>query len=320
MLTIQPFSYSDDDYRVAIAIDAAIQGEAPESLAEWKHYDESRSKEYAYYRDLVQRDGTIIAFVETYQSQFYYHPQKFECRIYVHPDHDAPDIRPMVLDAMLDRLRDHDLIAITSGMLDDKPEATRFFEEYAFKKVAEEKISKLDVTQFDTGQFESALQRVRAGGIEIITLRVLQGRDLGWQRKLFDLDVTVNRDIPSTGEKHYPAFEEWCAMRLEGPTSDPDAWFVALDGEHYVGQSQGSINTEGESPLFVTGVTTTRREYRRRGIALALKVHIIRYAQAQGVQAIWTANDSTNPMYQLNLKLGFEPQPSWVRVEKSLKE
>jgi mycothiol synthase len=65
-------------------------------------------------------------------------------------------------------------------------------------------------------------------------------------------------------------------------------------------------------------VTTTRREYRRRGIATALKVHIIQFAKARGVQEIFTTNDAQNPMYQLNLALGFQPQPSWVRVEKAI--
>lgn len=318
MFTIQPFTYTDEDYRVAIAINAAVFGEPPDSLAEWKHDDQTRDPAYPYYRDLVRRDDTVIAYVETFQSRFAYHPQKYECRIFVHPDHDGPDVRPVVLQHILDRLRDRDLIALTSGMLDDKPEAMRFFAEYGFKPVAEEKLSKLDVTRFDEARYESHLERVRAAGIEIVTLRELQQRDPHWQRKLYDLDVTVNRDIPSTGEKHYPSFEDWRAMRLDAPTFDPDGWFLALDGEHYAGHSQGSINAESVPVQFVTGVTATRREYRRRGIATALKVHAIRYAKAHGVQEIFTTNDAKNPMYRLNLALGFQPQPSWVRVEKSL--
>ncbi|HYN89501.1 MAG TPA: GNAT family N-acetyltransferase, partial [Ardenticatenaceae bacterium] len=70
---------------------------------------------------------------------------------------------------------------------------------------------------------------------------------------------------------------------------------------------------------FHTGVTTVRREYRRRHIATALKVRAIRFAREQGAREILTNNDAGNPMYQLNLKLGFEPQPSWVRVEKKLR-
>lgn len=318
MLTIRPFNYSDDDYRTAIAISAAVFDEPPESLAEWKHDDQTRNKAYPYERDMVLRDHTVIAFVETFQSQFAYHPQKYECRIFVHPAHDAPDIRPLVLDHALKRLAGKDLIALTSGMLDDKPEAMRFFADYGFKPVAEEKLSKLDVTRFDAARYEPTLARVREAGIAIVALRELQQRDPDWQRKLFDLDVTVNRDIPSTGEKHYPAFDEWRAMRIDAPTFDPDGWSVALDGEQYVGHSQGSINREGDTVQFITGVTATRREYRRRGIATALKIHVIRFAQARGVQEIFTTNDSQNPMYQLNLALGFEPQPSWVRVEKPL--
>jgi GNAT superfamily N-acetyltransferase len=135
---------------------------------------------------------------------------------------------------------------------------------------------------------------------------------------LYDLDVTVNKDIPSTGEKHYPDFEEWLTTRLGAPTFNLDAWFIAIDDGRYVAHSQGKINRDSEPVQFITGVTTVRREYRRRHIATALKVHAIRHAQEQGVQEIFTTNDSQNPMYRLNLQLGFEPMPSWLRVEKQL--
>ncbi len=36
-----------------------------------------------------------------------------------------------------------------------------------------------------------------------------------------------------------------------------------------------------------------------------------------GIARIVTNNDSRNPMVQLNLALGFVPQPAWVRVEKT---
>jgi mycothiol synthase len=320
MLTIQPSSFSDDDYRVAVAINAAVFGGPPDPIEEWKHDDQTRDPAYPYFVDFVLRDGTVVAFVETYQNQYAYHPQKFELRIWVDPAHDAPDIRPFVLDYTLERLRDRDLIAITSGMLDSIPEALRFFEQHGFKRIAEEKVSTLDVTQFDPAQYEAQLARVREAGIAIVLLRDLQQRDPDWQRKVYDLAITVNRDIPSTGEKHYPPFEEWCNTYLTGPTFDPDTYFVALDGDTYVGYSYGNINAESAPVQFMTGVTAVRREYRRKGIATALKVHIIRLIKTRGVEEIFTTNDSQNPMYQLNLHIGFVPQPSWVRMEKALAE
>jgi GNAT superfamily N-acetyltransferase len=319
MITLRPFDNSDEDYRRVAAIDAAVHEQPAAPVEEWKHDDNNRSPQYPFFRDIVLRDGQVVAFVETYQNRYAFHPQKYHCRMYVEPQYDDADVRPAVLEHVLVRLADKDLIAILSGMLDDKPYAMRFFEEYGFEKVAEEKISRLDVTRFESSAFEDTLRRVRESGIEIVPLPLLQQRDPQWQRNLYDLDVTVNRDIPSTGEKHYPDFEEWLPWRLAGPTYDPEAWFIALDGEAYVGHTKGDISRDSNPLQFNTGVTTVRRDYRRRGIATALKVHIIEFARQEGVQQIVTTNDSQNPMYRLNLKLGFEPMPSWVRVEKTLK-
>jgi L-amino acid N-acyltransferase YncA len=211
MLTIEPFTYSED-YRVAIAINAAVFDEPPDTLAEWKHDDETLNPDYPYYRDLVLRDGTVIAYVETYQNQFAYHSQKYECRIFVHPAHDAPDIRPAVLAHTLERLRDCNLIAITSGMLDDKPEAMRFFEDYGFNKITEEKISKLDVRR--CARCSSAIQTGSAScmtwtsrSIEIFlpsgksTTRLLRnGAPIGWK---------VQRSILMRGSSRWMANTTW---------------------------------------------------------------------------------------------------------------
>ncbi|MBE2220887.1 MAG: GNAT family N-acetyltransferase, partial [Anaerolineae bacterium] len=267
MITIRPFDYSDADYKRAVAINAAVFNDSLDMIGEWQHDDQVRSKEYPFYRDMVLRDGFEIAYVETFQNQFAYHPQKYTCYIFVDPAHDAPDVRPVIWKYILKKLAGEKLIGIMSGMLDDKAEAMRFFADFGFERVAEEKLSKLDVTRFNALNHEAALAQVRASGIEIVSLRNLQEQDSDWQQKLYDLDVTVNRDIPSVGEKHYPDHADWVKMRLESPNFDPDAWFVALDTDKFVGQSQGSINRESQPVQFMTGVTTVRREYRRRGIA-----------------------------------------------------
>jgi hypothetical protein len=54
------------------------------------------------------------------------------------------------------------------------------------------------------------------------------------------------------------------------------------------------------------------RPYRRRRIATALKLRTIDYAQRRGARTIETSNEEHNPMYQLNLRLGFRPRPAWV--------
>ena len=59
-----------------------------------------------------------------------------------------------------------------------------------------------------------------------------------------------------------------------------------------------------------TGLTGVRRAYRRRGIATALKTQAIAWAKTQGASYLETDNEENNPMYQLNLALGFQPIPA----------
>lgn len=317
MLTIEAFPYTDEAYQVMAAIDAAVFGDHPVPVEELKHDDATRNPDFLFQRDLIRRDGEVIAFGAYGQNQWAYHPQKVDCRVFVDPRHDGPDIRPAYLDHVLAALRGRDIIAITSGMLEDKPEAMRFFAEHGFVEVAREALSELDVTRFDPGRFADLLARLQAEGIEIVRLPALQARDPDWRRKLYALELLISADVPSTGGKQPHTFESWVAARLNGPAFDPEGWFVALDGERYVGESQGSIN-QAEPDRFQTGLTGVRRDYRRRGIATALKLHVIDYARQHKIARIVTNNDSQNPMYQLNLALGFVPQPAWVRVEKAL--
>ncbi len=66
------------------------------------------------------------------------------------------------------------------------------------------------------------------------------------------------------------------------------------------------VPANGNAHNDMTGV---RREYRGRGIALALKLLAIRFARSVGAQEITTSNDSLNaPMLAVNRKLGYQPQ------------
>ena len=69
---------------------------------------------------------------------------------------------------------------------------------------------------------------------------------------------------------------------------------------------------------FGAGLTGVVRAYRRPGIATALKVRTIEYARSVGAETIVTSNEENNPMYTLNLKLGFEPKPAWISYQETV--
>jgi hypothetical protein len=50
-----------------------------------------------------------------------------------------------------------------------------------------------------------------------------------------------------------------------------------------------------------------------------MKVAAIQFAKGYGAKEIETENEENNPMYQLNLQLGYRPAPAYVEFHLALK-
>ena len=114
---------------------------------------------------------------------------------------------------------------------------------------------------------------------------------------------------------------------LPHPAFNPNSWSVAVTidenspcgmGE-YVGISANNapLSTPEMWSIWLTGV---RRAHRRRGLATALKLKCIDWAIGCGIREIQTGNEENNPMYKINLQMGFKPEPAWQDWEKVYKK
>jgi len=126
--------------------------------------------------------------------------------------------------------------------------------------------------------------------------------------------------VPSIDPATDITFEEWRQHWIDAPSFLTDAFFIAIDRDgRWLGMS--NLQRSIEDPSFIwQGLTGVRREARGKGLAMALKLETVRYAQAIGVDHIKTWNDQSNrPMLAINEAMGFAKQPAWIGLELRLR-
>ena len=170
---------------------------------------------------------------------------------------------------------------------------------------------------FDLAKWSDAEQRVADQDIRIRSLSEIMPTDPQWEQKLYELDWLVNRDMPSTEPSVKSSFEQFQKSNTLHPKFDPDFWFIAMHGDDFVGFSQ-FWSTREDKDVLKTGDSGVIREYRRKGIVTALKLHTIRFAKEIAAHKIRTTNASINPMFEINVRIGFTLLPSWIEFEKNL--
>jgi GNAT superfamily N-acetyltransferase len=200
---------------------------------------------------------------------------------------------------------------------EDRPHSIRFLAQRGFNEMMREWESRLDVAAFDASPYVEAFDAPARHGVTIRTLAELQAIDPDWGPKCHALETELFRDVPSTNAPTEVPFEVWWDEVRSHPGMLPDAYFVAVHDGQYVGLS--TLHRDCTGGYLDTGLTGVIRSYRRKGIALAMKLRAIEYAQAVGAPEIRTWNETGNTgMLSINVRLGFLRQPAWIEFAKTL--
>ena len=124
--------------------------------------------------------------------------------------------------------------------------------------------------------------------------------------QMYVVGAQADEDIP--GSAGVQTFEQWRAHEIDKPTRRPELCFIAFAGDEVVGYA--ALQVFGDEAHH--GLTATRRDWRRRGVASALKRAEIVAAKAAGFRRLVTESEERNePMRRLNEKLGYVPAPEW---------
>lgn len=316
-MNVQPFNKSDADYIALADLENSVWTEFHTSVALLKHRDLTRDPQYLYDRCLVAEDGRMIAYASYGHTAWSFQPGKFFAYVIVHPDYRRRGIGSFLYNRVMAELASHNPHTLVGNTRENQSEGIAFLEKRGFERVMRFPVSRLEVEGFDPGRYTPTIQAVQDSGIVLTDIAYLRQQDPHWLRKLYDLEWELLQDVPYHDDFTQRPFEQWLHDLQTSPNFLPEGWQVAVDGERYVGMSALWL-VVGKDDELETGLTGVVRTHRRRGIATALKAQAITFAKNRQVVHILTDNEENNPMYQLNLMLGFKPRPAFLDYLKKV--
>jgi RimJ/RimL family protein N-acetyltransferase len=156
---------------------------------------------------------------------------------------------------------------------------------------------------------------MRRRGIEMRTLK--DDEDPEKYRKLYDMIIESERDVPTTVPWRTLTYAEWERFWLGNPGIREHMFWIAREGDAIVGTSVLEFPVIRGHPL--TAYTGTLRSVRGRGIARALKYESVGQAIEAGYTRVRTNNDADNPgILRINDRMGYRVVSPVIELHRQL--
>jgi mycothiol synthase len=219
--------------------------------------------------------------------------------ISVVPVHRRSGVGTAMLTEIADWARGFGKEAVQGEVKESDAESRTFLERRGFVVVGGEKAVMLELSEIEEPEVAAP------PGVRIVS-RVEEPDLLD---AMYAVAMQAEEDIP--GSEGVQTFEQWRAHEIDKPVRRPELCFIALAGGEVVGYA--ALQVYGDNVFH--GLTATRRDWRRRGVASALKRAEIAAAKRAGFERLLTESEERNePMRRLNAKLGYRPAPEWSTV------
>jgi RimJ/RimL family protein N-acetyltransferase len=315
-----------DDEGVARLNALGAEGEfldfEPTTAAALRDVDQAFARDgYLLQRYVAEEEGTgaIAGYAYFCHKPWAFDPRAYWVGVRVGPEHRGRGLGRSLYSRVMEDIVQRGGASVQMEAREADPVAQDALLRRGFCEVDRTFEMALDPRSLDLGPLLRAGDRAAASGIVIEALPALRARDPGWLAKLHALHVEVGRAIPLPDEPTPARSPEELKDLIENqPLSLPDAWFIALDGDRYIGECM--LQRSEDDPAWLDHlVTGVDHGYQGRGVALALKLRSIQYALERGFTRISTWVEASNPaMVAINERFGFVRQAGLIVFEKRI--
>ncbi|HUQ42111.1 MAG TPA: GNAT family N-acetyltransferase [Candidatus Limnocylindrales bacterium] len=292
-----------------------------ESADEWRHWENMFSDPTKVRLTLLAPNGSIAGSANIQAGMIPRADGTQNIGVGVHRDHRNKGLGTAMLDVFEAEAKRRGVPRILSGVSASKPFALSFATKRGYKEIGRRIMSYRELNSYDPAVWRESLERALKAGIrmrsfsEILDERDEAGKERFWH-ELWEAEGPMWDDIPfATPTPHWP-FDRFYKMAVKSGQLLLDLSLIAYAGDQIAGFTTTGDRQKKDGWTWMTGVA---RDQRGKGIAMAIKVEVLARAKAKGLRAMCTVNDEPNKaMRGVNIKLGYQPVPDHVELEKHL--
>lgn len=302
----------ESDYPSLTALYNLVYPHDVHSVKELRFHDASFQLPYRFGRFVAVQGDAVVASSNYQQFAGAYHPQKFYLELFVHPEQRGKGVGTALYQQLEQSLASYQPISYSIQVEETETHAIASLQRRGFVELKRDWQQRLCVQDMDRGW----LERIQPVPPLRFTTFAEFDNDEARRRQYCEFYNLVRLDVPRAEPPTPWGYDEFKKHVFDAPDYAAETLFLAMHGDAFIAMTQCFVS-ESSNDLY-TGLTAVKREYRGRGIAQQLKLRAIQYALEQGIDHIYTDNDSKNvEMLAINAKLGFERLPAWLSMQKT---
>ena len=321
MTEIKKFTGTDFEFQEVTRLFNLVSHDDQEHVDDMKEGWAVRDKSLQRERFLLYKDNTVLGFLGYAQGRNENHRNCY-FNIYLDPEYNGNGYRKRLFARMLKDIQSFDCNRLYADIYEHSnyDHFKKFLLRNKFYIGLKIRESSLKLGTIDLDKYSSLISKLDSKGIQFYDAKNEMKDFPDHYKKLEELMWKFFQDMPmpeGTSHTRMP-FDQFMKYHNRFEEKLYGIEIVAVDGEKYIGSTEIYVMPKSDPYKAWTGSLGVLREYRRQGIATALKVKAFEKLREKGIKQVRTDNEENNPMYLINVALGFKPEPYCYEYQKEI--
>ena len=316
MIRIKKFTASDIEFKELARIDNLVNHDSISHPDDDKNDWEIRDKKLIRDRLLLYNHNKLIGVIYYSQGRDQNKRTAFYTLI-LDPKYNGKGYRNLLFNAMLKEIKVFNCNQVHTSIYDHPNyyEHKKLLEKEGFKLVQTNREYSCDITKVDIKEYYPLFKKLESRGIYFYDskeeMKNFPDKFPNHYKKLEKLIWTYAQDFPIPDGIHHTRmpFKQAMKLQIDFEKNSYGTEIIATKNNQYIGSTDITVYPNAEPHKGWTGGLGVIKKYRRLGIATALKIKAIERLLKKGVTEVRTDNEKNNPMYKINVALGFKPVP-----------